>query len=90
VPLMRHPTLPADQIIEAQDIQVHHYQASGWEVIPDDDPPGDGPPESPAESPEETTEAPADAGASALPDKADDTGTPRRRRAATKPEPEEA
>lgn len=72
MPRMRHPNLPDDQTIVAQDSQVQHYQRSGWEVVPDD-PPADG--ASPAEQgdPPPTTEkitnaeAPAAAGASALP-----------------------
>lgn len=29
---MRHPDLPEDQLIEAAEQQVPHYQSSGWEV----------------------------------------------------------
>ncbi len=68
---MRHPQLPDDQTIVAQDPQVPHYQRSGWEVVDDDPPAGDAPPTEQGDPPpttEKTTpEAPAAAGASALP-----------------------
>jgi hypothetical protein len=79
MPIMRHPGLPDDQTIDAQDVQVHHYQASGWQIVPDEGDP-------PVEAPAQTSEAPADAGASDL--QAEDSGSPRRRRATPKAEEE--
>lgn len=38
MPRMRHPKLPDDQIIDAQESQVMQYQRSGWVVIEDEVP----------------------------------------------------
>lgn len=68
---MRHPRLPADQVISALPSQVQAYQRSGWEVIEDEPPTEEAPPDpggdSPPKTADQTNEAPATAGASALP-----------------------
>lgn len=53
---MRHPKLPAEQVIEAQESQVGPYQHSGWVVVEDGPPADEAPPDGQGDPPPSTTE----------------------------------
>lgn len=68
---LRHPGLPDDQVIRVEDLAVPHYRASGWDLVPDDEPdPADSAPV-PARTPQQAAES-----AAADPDAPAPTETP--------------
>lgn len=78
--LIRHPDIPGDPVAQARSAFEHHLIHSGW-VLADPEPSAAPDPPRPTEI--TPPEAP-DAGASALPDTADTTDQPPKRRRAGK------